>query len=203
MVLKKVFSSFVAGVGRKFFLSVESVLFFFSLLTMAAVTVDYGFQLDDDERRTVGCICDFALWVYFCVFLVRLFVYRIRIRGRMVFFSFLMGGALLLALLPDFSGSDSGFVYRVFGGEVYRLVVLSVFSLLELSKGVTAFIGRRTNPALLLASCFLVLILFGALLLLLPRSTLEGVRLSVIDALFVSTSAVCVTGLSTVEVAQT
>ena len=203
MMLEKVLSSFVADVGRKFFLAVESVLFFFSLLTMAAVTVDYGFQLDDDERRMVVSICEFALWVYFFVFVVRLFLYRSRIRGRMVLFSLLMGGALLLALLPDFSDSNSGFIHRVFGSEVYRLVVLSVFSLLELSKGVTAFIGRRTNPALLLAACFLVLILFGALLLLLPRSTLDGVRLSVVDALFVSTSAVCVTGLSTVEVAQT
>ena len=181
MMPEKVFSSFVTNVGRKFFLAVESVLFFFSLLTMAAVTVDYGFQLDDDERKTVGYICEFARWFYFFVFVVRLFLYRSRIRGRMVLFSFLMGCALLLALLPDFLGSDSGFIHRVFGGEVYRLVVLSVFSLLELSKGVTAFIGKRTNPALLLASCFLILILFGALLLLLPRSTLDGVRLSVAD----------------------
>ena len=168
-MLEKVFSSFVTDVGRKFFLAVESVLFFFSLLTMAAVTVDYGFQLDDDERRMVVSICEFALWVYFFVFVVRLFLYRSRIRGRMLLFSLLMGCALLLALLPDFSDSDSGFIHRVFGSEVYRLVVLSVFSLLELSKGVTAFIGKRTNPALLLAACFLVLILFGALLLLLPR----------------------------------
>ena len=68
MMLEKVFSSFVTDVGRKFFLAVESVLFFFSLLTMAAVTVDYGFQLDDDERKTVGYICEFARWFYFFVF---------------------------------------------------------------------------------------------------------------------------------------
>ncbi len=205
------FSQFVSNVGRKSFLAVEYVLFFFSLLTVAAITVDYGFVLDADEKRAVVSICDFARWFYFSVFVVRLFVYRGRIRGRMVLFTFLLGFALLVSLLSDLfvrttgSGSDSlvAKVYNVISGEFYRLLLLSVFSLLELSKGMAAFIGRRTNPALLMAACFLVLILFGALLLLLPRSTLDGVKISVVDALFVSTSAVCVTGLSTVEVART
>lgn len=208
MMVEKIFSFPASDVGKKFFLATEFLLFLFSLLTVAAITVDYGFLLDEEERRAVASICDFARWFYFFVFVVRLFLYSGRIRGRMVLFTYLLGFALLLSLLPDLFVRDagSGFVaklYGVIGGEFYRLIVLSVFSLLELSKGVAAFIGRRTNPALLMAACFLVLILFGALLLMLPRSTLEGVRISVIDALFVSSSAVCVTGLSTVEVART
>ena len=49
----------------------------------------------------------------------------------------------------------------------------------------------------------MTVIAFGALLLLLPRSTLEHIRLPVVDALFISTSAVCVTGLSPLEIAHT
>jgi len=50
------------------------------------------------------------------------------------------------------------------------------------------------QPAQVLAFSFLTAILAGTLLLLLPLSTNSG-RISFVDALFTSTSAVCVTGL--------
>lgn len=44
---------------------------------------------------------------------------------------------------------------------------------------------------------FLLIILLGTLLLMLPKATYDGI--SFIDALFTSTSAVCVTGLIVVD----
>ena len=54
------------------------------------------------------------------------------------------------------------------------------------------------TPIQLLALCFVVAILIGAALLLLPFSTTEQ-GISLIDALFTATSAVCVTGLIVVD----
>lgn len=56
---------------------------------------------------------------------------------------------------------------------------------------------------MILAVSFFVIILIGTGLLLLPRCTVEGVVLSWVDALFTSTSAVCVTGLVPVDVSAT
>ncbi len=53
------------------------------------------------------------------------------------------------------------------------------------------------NPAQLFILSFLLLIVVGALLLMLPNATHRGI--SFIDALFTSTSAVCVTGLIVVD----
>lgn len=53
---------------------------------------------------------------------------------------------------------------------------------------------KKIHPAQLLALSFIVAILVGTLLLSLPWSTTNG-KISLIDALFTSTSAVCVTGL--------
>jgi trk system potassium uptake protein TrkH len=50
---------------------------------------------------------------------------------------------------------------------------------------------------------FLLGALFGTLALLLPLSLKKGVTLHFFDALFVAVSAVCVTGLSTVNIGQT
>ncbi len=54
-------------------------------------------------------------------------------------------------------------------------------------------IRKAVNPARVLVLSFLILILGGTILLLLPKATYKGI--SVIDALFTATSAVCVTGL--------
>ena len=56
-------------------------------------------------------------------------------------------------------------------------------------------------PYLFILLGFLTIILVGALLLMLPISTHNGIAF--IDALFVSTSAVCITGLSSVVVIDT
>jgi trk system potassium uptake protein TrkH len=53
---------------------------------------------------------------------------------------------------------------------------------------------RRFHPAQFLAVSFIVAIMVGTLLLLLPMSTKTG-HISFIDALFTATSGVCVTGL--------
>lgn len=54
---------------------------------------------------------------------------------------------------------------------------------------------RRFQPAQLLALSFIGAIFVGTLLLLLPFSTNSAENISFVDALFTSTSAVCVTGL--------
>ena len=55
-------------------------------------------------------------------------------------------------------------------------------------------------PGLKLAGGFLAIILIGTFLLSLPVSHKEGVDVSVLDAAFVSTSAVCVTGLTPIDI---
>lgn len=75
-------------------------------------------------------------------------------------------------------------VLRIFG----RLRRLSAF-LEEIS----------THPAQTILVSFLVVILVGALLLMMPFTDPEGQGLDFIDALFTATSAVCVTGLIVVD----
>jgi trk system potassium uptake protein TrkH len=53
---------------------------------------------------------------------------------------------------------------------------------------------HRYQPALLLAVSFVVAIVMGTILLILPFSTVDG-QITFLDALFTATSAVCVTGL--------
>lgn len=62
---------------------------------------------------------------------------------------------------------------------------------------------KRISPARVIALGFLSVILIGSLLFMLPSATKDGVSIGYIDALYTATSAVCVTGLSTVDAGST
>lgn len=73
------------------------------------------------------------------------------------------------------------------------------------NKGKVNMIGfiKRQPPVRIIAAGFAIVILLGSLLLILPCSVQEGVELDYIDAFYTSTSAVCVTGLMTVDAGDT
>ena len=54
---------------------------------------------------------------------------------------------------------------------------------------------NNKSPFRIIIAGFLLVILLGSLLLMLPAATRAGVSTSLMDALFTATSAVCVTGL--------
>lgn len=60
---------------------------------------------------------------------------------------------------------------------------------------------NRLNPSQIMVIGFATVILIGAILLSLPIATQTGERIPFLDALFTSTSAVCVTGLVVVDTA--
>lgn len=63
-------------------------------------------------------------------------------------------------------------------------------------------IGVHSSPPRLIALGFASVILIGSLLLMLPISIRVGSHVTFIDALFTSTSAVCVTGLIAIDTAE-
>lgn len=164
-----------------------------SAVVLCSIIIDYGFVLDSGEMKVIRFIYGFSWWFYLILYLLMIFFKKRYLNRQTALFT------LLVALLLVFSvvGNDNNFT------RIVNLWFLFIFSIIELSRGVINFIGKKTNPALVLSLGFIVVIVIGALLLMVPRSTLPDLRLSIVDALFVSTSAVCVTGLSPVEISST
>ena len=61
---------------------------------------------------------------------------------------------------------------------------------------------KRQSPGRLIVLGFAGVILLGTFLLMMPVSVREGQQVSFINALFTSTSAVCVTGLIAIDTAD-
>jgi trk system potassium uptake protein len=99
---------------------------------------------------------------------------------------------LLSYFIPDF-------IFGLFSNVNWlKLGVLLVF-IREFSSRKIQLKRSTLNPAQLFIISFLSIIFVGSLLLMLPNATYNGI--SFLDALFTSTSAVCVTGLIVVDTA--
>jgi potassium uptake TrkH family protein len=83
---------------------------------------------------------------------------------------------------------------------VYYVVFHAVFWV-DVSGKVQRLLTKKINPAALLTTGFVFVILAGSGMLMLPKATVNGIH--PIDAIFTSTSAVCVTGLIVVDTAST
>ncbi len=77
---------------------------------------------------------------------------------------------------------------------IIQIYIVSVFAV-ELPHLHSSFARQRIRPAVAFVLVFVLLIVLGTGLLMLPRSTPEGQPIAVLDAAFTATSAVCVTGL--------
>lgn len=88
---------------------------------------------------------------------------------------------------------------KLISHHYYLNLIIVVIFFIEVGRASFEVLTRRLNPAMIFIGSFAFLILVGAGLLLLPNSTTHGI--SIIDALFTSTSAVCVTGLICVDTA--
>jgi len=171
--------------------------FWASVLGMFAFVFDYGFS---NEFLVQQLIDGF----YFVVIALGLFSTFARYFEKPILFK---RKVALFDLVSVVYTIYIFFMY-LFVGEAFKTdlilenplwVVLAVilsfireFSELKLNLNRTYF-----NPAQLFILSFLTIILLGTLLLLLPKATHNGI--SLIDALFTSTSAVCVTGLIVVD----
>lgn len=87
----------------------------------------------------------------------------------------------------------------LFGKDQWIYLGIYLVFITELSKSTLFFDNFYFNPTILFVISFFALILIGTVLLMLPRTILQA-PLSFIDALFMATSAVCITGLSVTDI---
>ncbi|MFC6999228.1 TrkH family potassium uptake protein [Rufibacter roseus] len=124
-------------------------------------------------------------------------------RHPSLIFEGLLLGFMLVAVVARvilrYKITSASTLLRVFeANELIYGIIFYVF-FVEFSKKTLLFYRSSYHPAQLFVLSFLVLIAIGTGLLLLPQATY--VPISFIDALFTSTSAVCVTGLITLDTA--
>ena len=184
---------------------IDAVTFLAALALIGGVVYEHGFIISEGAEADLGVLYR-TVWG---VFLVQTtmhigLAYRETLKKYRTF-TWVLNILLYLTLIPViFFEPESGalkYFWLFLNNRIFQLILLLLLSLLRLSSGVIGLLGKRTNPSLILAGSFFLIICIGTGLLMLPRCTVDGI--SCVNALFVSTSAVCVTGLVPVDVATT
>lgn len=177
-----------------------------SILLIVGLVYEHGFTISAAEAHQLQRLYH-GVWIVFLVDIsLHILLEYKDTRQTFSTLTWILTFLLYLTLVPvvfhrpEVEGAVQA-VWDFLNGKAYHLVLLLVLSFLNLSYGLVRLLGRRTNPSLILAVSFFIIILIGTGLLMLPRSTVAGI--SWVDSLFISTSAVCVTGLTSVDVAST
>lgn len=173
-------------------------------LGFVAIMLDLGFEKNILSGETLRLWFSVILILLLLSYLSKVLLSLGRIKIRVSFWvELVILMALLLISLSRFVlDDDIVAAYKLFDIAKERNfinLVLTLVFIIQLSRYSLTLFQYNISPPLLFIGSFLVLIIIGTGLLLLPQATTES--LSLIDALFTATSAVCVTGLIVVDTA--
>jgi Trk-type K+ transport system membrane component len=184
---------------------------FVSSFMVGSLVYFYGYPQQEDFITTQIILIRSSFIFYIISFFIRFFYdFEPRKFLRKNWFE----GSFMLILFLDLIS------YFFFNQPIFRLLFegLATDSALEMFAVFTQFclllivlieFGRasqrltylKVNPSLLFIASFLLLILGGTGLLMMPEMTADGFGMSFLDAFFTATSASCVTGLIVVDTA--
>ncbi len=103
----------------------------------------------------------------------------------------------LIKLIPYINEKTATLLYL---GFIHFLIIFVV--LVKILRYTHLISNLKLPPGAIFTISFAIIIMFGTTLLLLPNATISSKPISFIDALFTSTSAVCVTGLVVLDTAK-
>lgn len=173
--------------------------FILSIAGILTLIYDLGFIHQAAETEILKQIYFIVIFTGLIAGILRYLFKYSRPKLGVIPYDFLYIAFLLIIIINDYKiliGSDS-FFYALHIKKIWiHLAVLLIF-IREFSAENFNFRGMSLHPAQFFILSFLSIIIFGWILLLLPNATYHGI--SPIDALFTSTSAVCVTGLIVVD----
>ena len=179
----------------------DYLLIAMSVVCSIVVVFHLGYNTDPDIERLTNRILEWCFLFFALALAVKTFT---AFKSKSSVIS-TVGEALLLFFFLAVIIADSYHFSAIDGTELVKpaWMYLGIFAILviEVSKQTLFFDKFYFNPTLLFVLSFLALILIGTALLLLPKTT-HHQQLSFVDALFLATSAVCITGLSVVDIAS-
>ncbi|GAA4184768.1 TrkH family potassium uptake protein [Sphingobacterium ginsenosidimutans] len=177
---------------------VDKIMFYVSMICAAIVIFNVGYVTDPTLGTLLGKTIHYLFFVLFFMIALResSSIYALKKIAVEHYSGLFILIYFIFILIARFARIDA---LSVFSREQWIYLGIYIIFIAELSKSTLFFDNFYFNPTILFVISFLVLILIGTVLLMLPRTTIEA-PLSFVDALFMATSAVCITGLSVADI---
>lgn len=174
---------------------------FFDIIILLFIVFDFGYDIKENFNtpHVIGLLVLTVLLLAFNLF--KYFTYNFKRNKKVALVNsciltslLLIAGVVALCYL-DFS---TRYVFQKIKPVIESGLIL--YFLLRLLVLVRHVYDIYFNPAIVFVGSFLILAITGGFLLMLPSATTNGISFT--NALFTSTSAVCVTGLTVVNTAD-
>jgi trk system potassium uptake protein len=184
-------------------------MFVAAAVAAVSLVMQYGFYVSEQQQRILSTLDLTIVAVFILDALVRFTLSKrkltyLRARWPAAALVLLIGAQLYAVWVLKAAGKLPSFLSGtgIFSlAKGYIVVIQFYLVILILSEAIRAnrrIASARIAPARTVIFSFLFIIVLGTILLLTPKATVTG-TISVIDALFTATSAVCVTGLIVVD----
>jgi trk system potassium uptake protein len=179
--------------------NIYKISFWLSLIGLLSIIFNFGFTQSATSQQLLDGFYFFILAVGLLSTVRRYYKNKLLLQRTVFLFDFL---SILFTLWVFYLYLFVGVPFKtdlLLENPIWvRIAVLLTF-IREFSEVKINFNRTTINPAQLFILSFLFIIFSGSLLLVLPNATYDGI--TYLDALFTSTSAVCVTGLIVVDTA--
>ncbi|MEF9950727.1 MAG: hypothetical protein RR752_06070, partial [Mucinivorans sp.] len=157
----------------------RGVLFSLALIVPLIVIYEFGYKVHHDTLDIIHNTYRAILNIEWLV-LTLLYVLGVgRESGRSILSHSLLRSSVyavvslivLIQLALVFGWLQSDWLLSAITSNAAVRGALLVISTVQISRSITGLLGRRTNPSLILATSFAIIIIIGSLLLMLPRCT--------------------------------
>ncbi len=175
--------------------NIDDLILAGAVIGLIAVFLDVG-KFQSHSKPIYDTFYQITLLLFIGLFGMRAFVkYLWQDKKREMWVAIIEAVFLIVLILAHFD-LDFNLFEGIAAREYLQLATVFIF-LVEISRRSLALERFQMNPPLLFISSFILIILLGTFTLMLPIACKK--ELGFVDALFTSTSAVCVTGLTVMD----
>jgi potassium uptake TrkH family protein len=181
------------------------------IITLSLFLIILGYKLNPSQIVLIKSTINFIIITFLLQEIIR-FIINLHVKNyfKNHIFEFII--VVLLSLDMSFPGTIMNVIWGInpslnniqvtliYTGILHLLIIITFF--IKLLRYSYLLDKIKLHPGAIFALSFLFIIILGTILLLLPNSTPTGKSISLIDSLFTSTSAVCVTGLIVLDTAK-
>lgn len=182
-----------------------AAVFIASIVCIVAAILIVGIEHGESDSRLLHRMVRISQIVFIINVIYNIiFNYRETCRSTKTF-KWITDIAILVTLLPLIYPHPEHpwlpWLERLLYNNRMIFTIVGIYAVVEFCYGILRMVDRRINPTFMLATSFIFFIIIGSFVLMLPKCTVGGIKY--IDSLFVSTSAVCITGLTPVDISAT
>ena len=183
-----------------------------SILAFGSLIYSYGFSLSSDKLLAINYLLKATIGFYIIKFLVEGFYsfspiqYIKNSKWETLLMSYMIINIFLINVFDIEIISSLGKSLGLMQLDEFLMIFIQgyflIFVALEMGKASRLLPYLKLSPPALLVSSFILITSLGSLFLLMPEMTKSGISMSIYEAAFTSVSAVSVTGLNIINVAD-